>query len=232
MVKFPLAAGLGKILMFSEFRFCDRERSTVPVLFQIPFDCRPTDDAAGAAWKLEVKAAVPGVDYCATFEVPVFKTPQSDPKFVPSDRSIAQYAAPPDSERDLRDAGVVRTRSPAGDGSRFVFSTPRSMGLTTFATASFAICSAAILTLLYLKAPVEVLMQRIQRRARGMETGISLEYLSLLDSFYDDWLKSFDLCPVLTIRTDNLDYVNQTKALETVTQRITDKLAGKEVVEF
>ena len=86
--------------------------------------------------------------------------------------------------------------------------------------------------LIYLKAPVEVLMQRIQRRARGMETGISLDYLALLDSFYDDWLKAFDLCPVLTIRTDNLDYVNQTKALETVTQRITDKLAGKEVVEF
>jgi deoxyadenosine/deoxycytidine kinase len=75
-------------------------------------------------------------------------------------------------------------------------------------------------------------MQRIQRRARGMETGISLDYLALLDSFYDDWLKSFDLCPVLTIRTDNLDYVNQTKALETVIQRINDKLAGKEVVEF
>ena len=86
--------------------------------------------------------------------------------------------------------------------------------------------------LIYLKAPVEVLMQRIQRRARGMETGISAEYLALLDTFYDDWLKSFDLCPVLTIRTDNLDYVNQTQALETVTQRITDKLAGKEVVEF
>jgi deoxyadenosine/deoxycytidine kinase len=77
-----------------------------------------------------------------------------------------------------------------------------------------------------------VLMQRIQRRARGMETGISIDYLALLDSFYDDWLKSFDLCPVLTIRTDNLDYVNQTKALETVIQRINDKLAGKEVVEF
>jgi deoxyadenosine/deoxycytidine kinase len=86
--------------------------------------------------------------------------------------------------------------------------------------------------LIYLKAPVEVLMQRIQRRARGMETGISLDYLALLDSFYDDWLKAFDLCPVLTIRTDNLDYVNQAKALEVVTQRITDKLAGKEVVEF
>jgi deoxyadenosine/deoxycytidine kinase len=86
--------------------------------------------------------------------------------------------------------------------------------------------------LIYLKAPVPVLMERIQRRARGMETGITADYLTLLDSFYDDWLKSFDLCPVLTVRTDNLDYVHQPNALETVTQRITDKLAGKETVEL
>jgi len=86
--------------------------------------------------------------------------------------------------------------------------------------------------LIYLKAPVEVLMERIQKRARGMETGISVDYLTLLDSFYDDWLKAFDLCPVMTIRTDNLDYVNQSSALDIVTKRITDKLAGKEVIEF
>ncbi len=86
--------------------------------------------------------------------------------------------------------------------------------------------------LIYLKAPVEVLMERIQRRARGIETGISIEYLCLLDSFYDDWLKSFDLCPVLTIRTENLDFVNQNRALELVTRRMTDKLAGKEVLEL
>jgi deoxyadenosine/deoxycytidine kinase len=86
--------------------------------------------------------------------------------------------------------------------------------------------------LIYLKAPVEVLMRRIQARARGIETGISADYLGLLDTFYDDWLKSFDLCPVLTIRTDNLDFVNKTKALDTVTQRITEKLGGKEIMEF
>ena len=86
--------------------------------------------------------------------------------------------------------------------------------------------------LIYLKAPVEVLMERIHKRARGMETGISAEYLTLLDSFYDDWLKAFDLCPVMTIRTDNLDYVNQSSALDIVTKRITDKLAGKEVIEL
>jgi deoxyadenosine/deoxycytidine kinase len=86
--------------------------------------------------------------------------------------------------------------------------------------------------LIYLKAPVNVLMNRIRRRARNMETGISPDYLSLLDSFYDEWLAAFDLCPVLTLRTDDLDFVHQTKHLETVVQHIQDKLAGKETVDL
>lgn len=86
--------------------------------------------------------------------------------------------------------------------------------------------------LIYLKAPVNVLMDRIRRRARNIETGITPEYLSLLDSFYDEWLGSFDMCPVLTIRTDDLDYVHQARHLDTVTERILNKLAGKETVEF
>ena len=69
-------------------------------------------------------------------------------------------------------------------------------------------------------------------RARNIETGITAEYLSLLDTFYDEWLKSFDLCPVLTIRTDDLDYVHQPQHLETVAARIQDKLSGKEVMDL
>jgi len=40
--------------------------------------------------------------------------------------------------------------------------------------------------LIYLKAPVHILMDRIRRRARNMETGITPEYLTLLDTFYDE----------------------------------------------
>jgi deoxyadenosine/deoxycytidine kinase len=86
--------------------------------------------------------------------------------------------------------------------------------------------------LVYLKAPVNVLIERIRRRARNMETGISPEYLTLLDTFYNEWLGAFDLCPVLTIRTDDLDYVHQPNHLDTVIDRIQNKLAGKEEVEF
>lgn len=86
--------------------------------------------------------------------------------------------------------------------------------------------------LIYLRAPAAVLMPRIRKRARNIETGITPEYLALLDSFYDQWLDAFDLCPVLTIRSDDLDFVHKPQHLETVVQRIQDKLAGKEVVDL
>jgi deoxyadenosine/deoxycytidine kinase len=86
--------------------------------------------------------------------------------------------------------------------------------------------------LIYLRAPVSVLVERIQRRARAIESGISAEYLSLLESFYDDWMKTYDVCPVLTIRTDDLDFVHKPKHLDIVVDRINDMLAGKEEVIF
>ena len=86
--------------------------------------------------------------------------------------------------------------------------------------------------LIYLRAPVSTLMKRIQERARNIETGISAEYLSLLDSYYDDWLRNFDLCPVLTIQTDDLDFVHKPKTLDIIVERINNKLSGKEEVVF
>jgi len=86
--------------------------------------------------------------------------------------------------------------------------------------------------LIYLKAPVPTLMTRIKERARGMETGISEDYLNLLDKFYDDWLGTFDFCPVLTINTQNLDYVNGPEALDLVSNRIVEKMAGKDVIDL
>jgi len=86
--------------------------------------------------------------------------------------------------------------------------------------------------LIHLKAPVPILMNRIRKRARDMETGVSVEYLSLLDRFYEEWIESFDLCPVLTIKSDDLDFVHKKHHLEIVTDRIMEKLAGKEEMIF
>jgi deoxyadenosine/deoxycytidine kinase len=75
-------------------------------------------------------------------------------------------------------------------------------------------------------------MERIRQRGRDMESSITADYLALLESFYAEWMQSFDLCPVLTIHTDDLDFVHKKKHLDNVIARIQDKLAGKEEVFF
>jgi deoxyadenosine/deoxycytidine kinase len=86
--------------------------------------------------------------------------------------------------------------------------------------------------LLYLKAPVPVLMERINQRGREIESGITADYLALLESFYTDWMATFDLCPVLMIPSEQLDFVNKPHHLDIVVSRIQDKLAGREDVIF
>lgn len=86
--------------------------------------------------------------------------------------------------------------------------------------------------LLYLEAPVPVLMERIRRRGRDMESGITADYLALLDAFYNEWLDGFDLCPVLTIHSADLNFVKYPHHLDIVVQRIREKLSGKEKVTF
>ncbi len=86
--------------------------------------------------------------------------------------------------------------------------------------------------LIYLRASVPVLMQRIGKRGRNIESGISAEYLTLLDRYYDEWLRDFSACPVLMIESDNLDFVHRADHLDVVVARIEDRLSGKERLVF
>jgi deoxyadenosine/deoxycytidine kinase len=86
--------------------------------------------------------------------------------------------------------------------------------------------------LLYLRAPTDILLERIRARGREMEAGVTREYLGLLERYYQQWLSDFDLCPVLTIGTHDLDFVHKPSHLDIVIQRVHDKLSGKEEVQF
>ena len=63
-----------------------------------------------------------------------------------------------------------------------------------------------------------------------IETGIDEDYLTRL-TYYDEWIQSFDL-PVLTLRSDSMDFVHDPKHLNEVVNRIQHKLAGKEEIVF
>ena len=81
---------------------------------------------------------------------------------------------------------------------------------------------------IYLRASVHTLRRRISGRGREYERNIADSYLYDLNHLYDEWAASFTLSPVLTVDTDNLDYVQYDEHLEQIWQRISDRLHGRE----
>ncbi len=85
---------------------------------------------------------------------------------------------------------------------------------------------------IYLRASLETLTERIQRRARSYERQISPDYLAQLNTLYEAWFQSFTLCPVLTVPADRLDFVANGDHLSLIIDRILERLQGKELVTF
>lgn len=85
---------------------------------------------------------------------------------------------------------------------------------------------------IYLRASVPTLRERIELRGRGYESQISSDYLIQLNELYEQWIADFSLCPVLTVPADEMDYVAHPGHLDLVVQKVQEKLTGKEEVVF
>lgn len=64
----------------------------LPVDFQIPYSCLPTDDKDDTTvkWQLVAKAEVPGTDLDLTFDVPMYRTERSDPGIGETEEDLAE----------------------------------------------------------------------------------------------------------------------------------------------
>ncbi len=60
--------------------------------------------------------------------------------------------------------------------------------------------------LIFLRAPLDVIVNRIERRGRPFEKNISKSYLQDLMSAYDRFIAGFHACPVLTVETEELNF--------------------------
>jgi deoxyadenosine/deoxycytidine kinase len=85
---------------------------------------------------------------------------------------------------------------------------------------------------IYLRASVPTLLNRISRRGRDYERTISAEYLAGLNDLYENWINNFSLCPVLTVPADDLDYVAHAGHLRLIVRKVEEKLTGREEVIF
>ena len=63
--------------------------------------------------------------------------------------------------------------------------------------------------MIYLRATLPTLQARIAGRARPSEQHIPAGYLEHLNRRYEEWFRRFDLCPVLTIDTDELNFIEE-----------------------
>jgi len=81
---------------------------------------------------------------------------------------------------------------------------------------------------IYLKADMPTLRRRITMRGREYEQDIDEKYLERLNVLYDRWADGFRLCPVLTVDTNNLNFVQNDEHLDQIWQKIVERLQGKD----
>lgn len=85
--------------------------------------------------------------------------------------------------------------------------------------------------LVHLNASVPTLVQRINGRARSAESAIPVTYLEQLNQRYDEWLRKFELCPVLRIETDELDFAHDVAARREVVELIAQALGVRGMMQ-
>ena len=79
--------------------------------------------------------------------------------------------------------------------------------------------------LIYIRATIPHLIAQIQKRGREYEQGIRLDYLNGLNERYEDWIGSYN-GPLLVVDGDNLDFQNNLKDFQAITDQIDAKLYG------
>jgi deoxyadenosine/deoxycytidine kinase len=81
--------------------------------------------------------------------------------------------------------------------------------------------------LLYLNAPVQLLMNRITSRGISSEVnGVDKEYLQRFAKRYDEWINNFNLCPVLRVDTEAKDLLTDGSLLEIIAGEIREVIGS------
>ena len=80
--------------------------------------------------------------------------------------------------------------------------------------------------MIYLKASIPHLVSNIQKRGRGYEQLMQLDYLKNLNQRYDDFIYKKYKGKVLTVEVDQLDFLNRPSDFARIVDRIDSQLFG------
>lgn len=79
--------------------------------------------------------------------------------------------------------------------------------------------------LIYIRASIPHLIAQIQKRGRDYEQGIRIDYLNGLNERYENWISKYD-GRLLIVDGDNLDFQNNPKDFQSITDQIDATLFG------
>jgi deoxyadenosine/deoxycytidine kinase len=82
--------------------------------------------------------------------------------------------------------------------------------------------------MIYLRASIPTLVDRIRGRDRSIEANVQVGYLQGLEDRYERWMASYDDSDVLVIDTDNLD-IHDAEQREMLLSLIEERVAGRSV---
>ena len=74
--------------------------------------------------------------------------------------------------------------------------------------------------LVYLEGPVDDVIGRIQERGREMEQQTPHDYWEEMHGRYEDWINSFNSCPVLRLDINDYDLMKNPEQIEQIVERI------------
>ncbi|HEX8851521.1 MAG TPA: deoxynucleoside kinase [Gemmatimonadaceae bacterium] len=78
--------------------------------------------------------------------------------------------------------------------------------------------------LIYLHAPLEVIVERIAQRGRPAERDTAFDYWAALHARYERWIAGFRHCPVLSIDVREYDLLADPTAIEDVAARVRQRV--------
>ena len=129
--------------------------ATIPVAFAIPADARACDDRNAddrIIWRLQVDADVPGVDYSSVFEVPVFRTAESDTPLTPAEATATRDPDLPAVYHQPAGSRIEVTTNRRG--TEIFYPAGRNPGMATGLTVFLLIWCGAIWLCIHLGAPL------------------------------------------------------------------------------
>lgn len=78
---------------------------------------------------------------------------------------------------------------------------------------------------IYLQASVDTLMSRIAQRGREFEQSIEPNYITQLNSLYDEWINGWRSCPVLRVNMNVTDFQHDHSQFDEITRHVRRLLA-------